>query len=62
MEGNNDGSNDGSTNIDYEINQKIKLFRELLKTAKNPVIIKILKTDLKSYLACKHLIDMGKRK
>ena len=40
--------------------QQINLFMEILKTARNPVIIKIINTDLKSYKAIKKLIEKGR--
>ena len=52
-----------SISVDYyEIVSKIKLYREILKTCKNPVMIKITENDLKSWLAIKKLYDDGRKK
>ena len=45
----------------FEINYQIKLLTELLKTVSNPIHRKQMEINLKSYRACKELIDRNKK-
>jgi len=49
-------------NINYETEFRIKEIKRLLLIVKNPIIIKILESDLLSWLAIKRLIDEGNKK
>ncbi len=49
-------------NINYETEFRIKEIKQLLMIVKNPIIIKILESDLLSWLAIKRLIDEGNKK
>ena len=43
-----------------DLNQQINLLNKLLRTIKNPKQLVIIQTDLKSFKAIKHLIEVNR--